>query len=100
MDKIGIIGQGYVGNALFQKCKNFFEILTYDKDESKSNSNMSEISKNCKIIFLCLPTPMNKDGSCDTSIIESVLFNLNKFKTKHIIVLKSTVEPKTTEKLN
>ncbi len=100
MDKIGIIGQGYVGNALFQKCKNFFEILTYDKDESKSNSNMSEISKNCKIIFLCLPTPMNKDGSCDTSIIESVLFNLNKFKTKHIIVLKSTVVPKTTEKLN
>ena len=100
MDKIGIIGIGYVGNALFQKCKNFFEILTYDKDESKSNSNMSEISKNCKIIFLCLPTPMNKDGSCDTSIIESVLFNLNKFKTKHIIVLKSTVLPKTTEKLN
>ena len=25
------------------------------------------------IIFICVPTPMKKDGSCDTSIVEGVV---------------------------
>ena len=28
--KIGIIGQGFVGNAVYQKFKNFFKVLTFD----------------------------------------------------------------------
>ena len=27
---IGIIGQGFVGNAVYQKFKNYFNVLTYD----------------------------------------------------------------------
>ena len=34
---IGIIGQGFVGNAIYQKFKNYFDVHTYDLDESKSN---------------------------------------------------------------
>ena len=30
---IGIIGQGFVGNAVYQKFKNFYEVLTYDLDK-------------------------------------------------------------------
>ena len=56
--KIGIIGQGFVGNAVYQKFKNYFDILTYDIDETKCNSDFHYIKKGCDTIFLCLPTPM------------------------------------------
>ena len=40
---IGIIGQGFVGNAVYQKFKNYYDVLTFDLDKTKSNSNMNEI---------------------------------------------------------
>ena len=97
--KIGIVGQGFVGNAVYQKFKSFFEVLTYDINEKLANSPLDELKNNCKIIFVCVPTPMNEDGSCNTSIVESVI---SKFSDKKncIIVNKSTIPPGTTEKLN
>ena len=35
---IGIIGQGFVGNAVYQKFKKYYNVLTFDLDASKSNS--------------------------------------------------------------
>ena len=32
---IGIIGQGFVGNAVYKKFKNFYDVLTYDLDKDK-----------------------------------------------------------------
>ena len=96
--KIGIIGQGFVGNAVYQKFKHFFDILTYDVNEDLCNSSFEEIKKNCKVIFVCVPTPMNKNGSCDISIVESIIKKLSDVKDL-IIVNKSTVVPGTTEKL-
>ena len=28
---IGVIGQGFVGNAIYQGFKDYYEVLTYDK---------------------------------------------------------------------
>jgi UDPglucose 6-dehydrogenase len=96
---IGIIGQGFVGNAVFQTFKNFYNVFTYDIKEELSNSSLNEIKKKCEIIFICVPTPMNLDGSCDSSIVESVVKEFSKTKNK-ILVNKSTVVPGTTLKLN
>ena len=49
--KIGIIGQGFVGNAVYQKFKNYFKVLTYDLNESLCNSKEKEVH-NCKISSL------------------------------------------------
>ena len=97
--KIGIIGQGFVGNAVYNKFRSFYNVLTYDIDKKLSNSTIKEIKNSCKIIFVCVPTPMNNDGSCDISIVESVI---NKFSDNEdcIIVNKSTIPPGTTEHLN
>ncbi len=97
--KIGIIGQGFVGNAVYNKFKSFYNVLTYDIDKKLSNSTIKEIKNSCKIIFICVPTPMNNDGSCDISIVKSVV---NKFSDNEdcIIVNKSTIPPGTTEHLN
>ena len=96
--EIGIIGQGYVGNAVYQKFKNFYKVLTFDINQKLSNSTIQEIKNKCNIIFICVPTPMNKDGSCDVSIVESVI---KKFSIKGaILVIKSSVEPGTTKNFN
>ena len=101
---IGIIGQGFVGNAVYQKFKNYYDVLTYDLDESKSNSNVNEIIRKCENIFVCLPTPMNRDGSCNISIVEQVLTGIDlttdNLETERNIIIKSTIPPGTTAKWN
>ena len=96
---IGIIGQGFVGNAVFQKFKSFFKVYTYDLKKELCNSSFDELVQKCRVIFICLPTPMNKDGSCDSSLVKEVLSSLNKGE-KTIIVNKSTVPPGSTENFN
>ena len=73
--KIGIIGQGFVGNAVYQSFKFFFEVLTYDIVRKLCNSSLNNVIENCDVIFVCLPTPMNKDGSCNLEIVTSVKHN-------------------------
>ena len=101
---IGIIGQGFVGNAVYQKFKNYFDVLTYDLDESKSNSTKNDLLFKCNTIFLCLPTPMNTDGSCNVDILQRELENIDLItdnqEIKKTIVVKSTVSPGTTNKWN
>ncbi len=101
---IGIIGQGFVGNAIYQKFKNYFDVLTYDLDKAKSNSTKENLIFKCNTIFLCLPTPMNADGSCNVDILQTELENIdlitdNQEITK-TIVIKSTVSPGTTARWN
>ena len=101
---IGIIGQGFVGNAIYQKFKNYFDVLTYDLDKSKSNSKREDLIFKSDTIFLCLPTPMNNDGSCNVDILQTELENIDLItdnqETKKTIVIKSTVSPGTTSKWN
>lgn len=98
-ETIGIIGQGFVGNAVYQKFKNYYPVLTYDLDNSKCNSALGDLLEECKVIFLCLPTPMNADGSCNVSILEGVLEDVNN-SGKHVVVVKSTIPPGTTKGWN
>ena len=104
--KIGIVGQGYVGTAVKEVFSKHYEVDTFDLDESKRDVDYIEdiIDRN-DIIFVCVPTPMRKDGSCDTSIVESVVHELNGLAitiqgTNRIVVIKSTIPPGTTDRLN
>ena len=95
---IGIIGQGFVGNAVYQKFKNHFSVDTFDIDSSKSNASYEKVIQN-NIIFICLPTPMNLDGSCNTSIVEGEIEKLDRLGN-YTIVVKSTIIPGTTKAWN
>ena len=99
MNRIGIIGQGFVGNAVAQKFQQYYQLLTYDLDKKKANATEEEVL-NCNIVFLCLPTPMLPDGKCDTSIVSGVLEKIVKLKQPKIVVIKSTVPPLTVESFN
>ena len=96
---IGIIGQGFVGNAVYQKFKNFFAIKTYDLNKSLSNSTKNKVYS-CDVIFICLPTPMAKDGSCHVGIVEDCIGEINKTNESKILIVKSTVSPNSTKKWN
>jgi UDPglucose 6-dehydrogenase len=101
--RIGIIGQGFVGNAIYQKFSKYYDVKTYDLDESKCNSTKDKVLSQ-EIIFMCLPTPMNKDGSCNVDIITEELDGLDLLadneETTRIVVVKSTIPPGTTDKWN
>tara|TARA_B100001250_G_scaffold413058_1_gene445967 strand:- start:1451 stop:2212 length:762 start_codon:yes stop_codon:yes gene_type:complete len=77
---------------------------------------MEQVCLQSDIIFICLPTPMRKDGSCDTRILDGAIdkaYNilkeenripkhsdfLNAQKQKKTFVIKSTVPPGTTERI-
>ncbi len=99
--RIGVIGQGYVGSAIKLGFDGFYDVETYDKfDETKSSCDLDTMTKKCEIIFVCVPTPMKTDGSCDISIVESVIKDINKSQRELIVVIKSTIPPGTTNELN
>ena len=100
--KIGIVGQGFVGTAIREGLSHIFNMQTYDKfkEEASTCSSLEELSSKVEILFVCLPTPMNKDGSCNLSIIESVIEELDGYKNNNIAIIKSTIPPGTTERLN
>ena len=100
--KIGIIGQGYVGTALKVGFKDYYNVETYDKyDLSKSTkSSIKRVVEFTDVIFICVPTPMRKDGTCYTGIVEEVIREINETADGHIVVIKSTVPPGTTDRIN
>jgi len=102
IENIGIIGQGFVGTATKEGLKDHFTIYSYDKFlTDKSNCpDIQEVCHCAKIVFVCLPTPMKKDGSCDLSILESVVEEIDSYKLDNIVVIKSTIPPGTTANFN
>ena len=98
---IGIIGNGFVGNAILQGLNHYYNLKVYDV-EPKRSTNTFEEAVNCDLVFLCVPTPMYKDtGECDLSYIESVFEKVDQATSAScVFVIKSTVPVGTTKKLN
>ncbi len=103
---VGIVGQGFVGSAIKEGLKSFHEVITYDKDHSRSMAiSLDQVVNNSEIIFVCVPTPMRISGECDTRILEDVVHEINQIasktkSSKKTIVVKSTVPPGTTSRLD
>ncbi|ALH22912.1 putative NAD-dependant dehydrogenase [Chrysochromulina ericina virus CeV-01B] len=98
MNKIGIIGIGFVGYAIKSFFENKIETVCYDK--FKDFNTLKDILTT-DFVFLCLPTLFdNNKNAYDKSAIYEVCDFLNINKYKGIIILKSTVEPETTAKLS
>lgn len=106
MQTIGIIGQGFVGNAVRMGMQHVYDVLTYDKSPDKySNVNgIDELIKQNEVVFLCVPTPMKRSGECDLTIIKDALQEINhcciSSNKQIIIVIKSTIPPGTTDYLD
>ena len=111
MYSIGIIGIGVLGNAIFETFNSIktIDIKCYDKYKINNNNNnnnknyVQNIDKlyDCNILFLCLPTEYDTiKKEYNKKEIEFVMYELAQLNYKGIILLKSTVEPKTTYNLS
>tara|TARA_Y100000996_G_scaffold369341_1_gene316251 strand:+ start:83 stop:916 length:834 start_codon:yes stop_codon:yes gene_type:complete len=99
--KIGIVGQGYVGSAVKEVFSKHYETNTFDLNGKCNCTDIEDLVDKSDIIFVCVPTPMKKDGSCDTSIVESVIDEIEDVDISgKIVAIKSTIPPGTTNRLN
>ena len=93
--KIGIIGLGFVGKALKNGLRNNVDCVEIDP---KLGTNLDDLkSHEPSIVFICLPTPMNDDGSQNIELVKDAINEINKFNQDILIVIKSTISPKYVE---
>ena len=103
--KIGIIGNGFVGSSVAfgfspqTGCDTNVKI--YDKDEFKSTHTLIDVVNESDFIFVSVPTPSNEDGSINTDIVEDVFDEMNQhnYRRDNIFLLRSTVTPGTTRRI-
>jgi UDPglucose 6-dehydrogenase len=100
--QIGIVGNGYVGNATSLLKSDDVKVFIYDRDNEKCSPlglKLREIAC-CDFIFVCVPTPMSDDGSCHINIVESVVSDLEDAGARlRDIVIRSTVPVGTARSL-
>jgi UDPglucose 6-dehydrogenase len=97
--KIGIIGLGFVGSAIYSSFKKLsINVYGFDKYKKDDNTNTVGIGTFeevilCNIIFLCLPTPYDsKLQEYDKSAIYSTCEEMYNLGYTGIIIIKSTIE--------
>ncbi len=125
---IAVVGLGYVGLPLALRfIKKKIKVFGFDVDVNKINnlksgksyivdiksnqlkyfkknnsriSNRMNILKNAQIIFICLPTPLNKQNLPDMSYLQNFYKKMNKIISNgQTIILESTVYPGATSNL-
>ena len=94
--KVGVLGNGFVGEAISFAFSSVADMYVYDTDPSRCLNDIESIHQ-CDFVFVCVPTPMYEDGSQDLSYVESAF---EKASDRPIYILKSTVLPGTTEGLS
>jgi UDPglucose 6-dehydrogenase len=99
--KVGIIGNGFVGNAttLFRTPET--EVIVFDTDPKKCEPigiTMHDLLET-QLLFICVPTPMKKNGECFLSIVENVISSLHDMNYTGFIIVRSTVPVGTCDRL-
>ena len=96
--KIGIIGLGFVGKAVHDSYMP--EIIDLIIIDPKLNLPWTyDDIKEADGIFVCVPSPMGKDGKADTSILEAVLKNLKDVNYHGVVMSKVTAPPDVYQRL-
>lgn len=111
MTNISILGSGTVGTITgkgFLQLSN--QVIFYDIDEAKAKElQRSNLKATCSIeeavcesevSFICVPTPITRnaiDLSCLIAVAKDLATCLRKKGDYHVVVVKSTVIPGTTE---
>jgi UDPglucose 6-dehydrogenase len=105
--KISIIGSGWVGTACGKGLAGLGNEIIFhdviDKNLPNFTKDIDYAIENSSVSFVCVPTPTNDNGEIDLSYVKGAtkdigvaLANKNSY---HLVVVKSTVVPQTTEKV-
>jgi len=127
--RIAIVGQGYVGLPLaIEAAKSNYSVIGIDSDldrVSKLNSSISPVEDvlasdireqiiagkytatnnfaeivDSDIIIICVPTPLDKDGTPNLDFLLDATSNVGKHLSKDtLVIIESTVAPGTTREI-
>ncbi len=93
--RIGFIGQGFIGKSYADDFeRRGFAVVRYALEEPYVKNK--DPIRGCDVVFIAVPTPTKHDTGFDDSIVRSVLGLVGEGK---IAVIKSTIVPGTTERL-
>jgi UDPglucose 6-dehydrogenase len=94
--KIGIIGHGFVGQAMERLFSSAFDIAIYDVATQPSPDDL----RGSDLVLICVPTPMAADGSCDVRHVEAAVAVAVEYAPGALVCIKSAVPPGTTDRLS
>lgn len=102
--KIAVVGLGFVGGTIYKTFDEYKQIgmgsiELVGIDPAKGYTATYDSIKDFDGVFVCVPSPMNKDGTADTSILEGVLHELYKVGYKGVIISKVTAPPGVYQRL-
>lgn len=110
---IGVVGYGFVGEAVAKGFNHVVDVIAWDKVKGFEQWTTTQktirgytrqddpwkalVRESTECIFICVPTPMRENGLCDTSIVEDVCSRLDQacvaLGKSRTLVIKSTVPP-------
>jgi UDPglucose 6-dehydrogenase len=96
--KIGIIGKGTVGKAVYEGLEYLGHNMCF-YDPAYEGSTLADVL-DTECVFLSVPTNQAANGDCDTSIVERVVEELNQHQYSGLVAIKSTVVPGTSQRLS
>jgi UDPglucose 6-dehydrogenase len=96
--KVGVIGNGFVGESQAYAFSPVADVKIFDVNPVKATHTLLEVLSQ-DFIFVALPTPMKENGEQDNSYIENFFNGIELYNTNAIFILKSTVLPGTTKSL-
>ena len=96
--KIGIIGRGTVGKAVYEGLQYLGHQMSF-VDPAYPETKFEDIL-DTECVFICVPTNQAPNGDCDTSIVENVISELSRNSYRGLVGVKSTVIPGTSDRLS
>lgn len=102
---ISIIGSGYTGTTVGEGLRSLgYDVIFYDIEQKQLPNFTHDLDRaihNSSVSIICVPTPTSLGGGIDLSCIVDSVIELGKsLQNKngyHLLVVKSTVVPTTTE---
>ena len=95
MKTILIVGFGNIGTHIYDEFPESMRNGAFIYDPKKGYSEDSILEMKYDFAFICVPTDMHEDGSCNTNIVDSMLGRIN----ADVVIIKSTVPVGFTESM-
>lgn len=91
--RIGLLGHGYVGQAVAHSHAGD-HVLIRDPVLGRRSASMQCIAES-DVIYVCLPSPAQADGACDSSCLENELDDLMSYPgmDQRTVICKTTAVP-------
>lgn len=95
--KIGLLGRGTVGKAVYEGLEYLGHEMSFFDPAYEGSRIEDVLGTDC--VFICVPTDQSPNGDCDTGIVDRVVAELAQANYKGLVSIKSTVIPGTTDRL-